>query len=113
MNKPSSGILSSLHNFWEDEISRMTKIQPAQSKQILKESTEILEDWEDPAVTSRNKEPARASYCPYGTPEEAARFNRAVEEINRRRSLREKGTGPMPMPQPMSPPMSQPGPRPN
>ena len=47
------------------------------------------------------------------TPEEAARFNRAVEEINRRRSLREKGTGPMPMPQPMSPPMSPPGPRPN
>ena len=34
------------------------------------------------------------------TPEEAARFNRAVEEINRRRSLREKGTGLGPMPQP-------------
>jgi hypothetical protein len=33
------------------------------------------------------------------TPEEAARFNRAVEEINRRRALREKGTGPGPMPQ--------------
>jgi hypothetical protein len=41
------------------------------------------------------------------TPEETARFNRAVEEINRRRALREKGgtTGPnsMPMPMPGSP----------
>lgn len=45
------------------------------------------------------------------TPEEAARFNRAVEEINRRRALREKSPGPMPMLQPPSP--SQPGPRPN
>ena len=34
------------------------------------------------------------------TPEEAARFNRAVEEINRRRALREKNPGPLPMPQP-------------
>lgn len=31
------------------------------------------------------------------SPEEAARYNRAVEEINRRRALREK-SGPMPMP---------------
>jgi hypothetical protein len=35
------------------------------------------------------------------SPEEAARYNRAVEEINRRRALREKG-GPMPMPGQMS-----------
>ena len=34
------------------------------------------------------------------TPEEAARFNRAVEEINRRRALREKGQYPMPQPKP-------------
>lgn len=34
------------------------------------------------------------------TPEEAARFNRAVEEINRRRSLREKSSLPVPGPTP-------------
>ncbi len=33
------------------------------------------------------------------SPEEAARFNRAVEEINRRRALREKSPGPLPRPQ--------------
>ena len=32
------------------------------------------------------------------SPEEAARFNRAVEEINRRRALRERNPGPIPMP---------------
>jgi hypothetical protein len=35
-----------------------------------------------------------------GSPEEAARFNRAVEEINRRRALREKGPVPTPNPPP-------------
>lgn len=34
------------------------------------------------------------------SPEEAARYNRAIEEINRRRALREKGPGAMPMPPP-------------
>ena len=34
------------------------------------------------------------------TPEETARYNRAVEEIARRRALRERGPGPMPMPMP-------------
>lgn len=44
------------------------------------------------------------------TPEEAARYNRAVEEISRRRMAREKGTGPGPMPSPTSNPV--PGPMP-
>lgn len=35
------------------------------------------------------------------TPEETARFNRAVEEINRRRALRGKGADPNSMPVPM------------
>ncbi len=34
------------------------------------------------------------------SPEEAARFNRAVEEINRRRALRDKSPGPTPTPMP-------------
>ena len=42
------------------------------------------------------------------SPEEAMRFNRAVEEINRRRALREKSPGPMPNPRPNP----TPGPRP-
>jgi hypothetical protein len=46
------------------------------------------------------------------TPEETARYNRAVEEIARRRALREKGPGPMPMPGPTSGPMPVPGPTP-
>jgi len=44
------------------------------------------------------------------TPEETARYNRAVEEIARRRALREKGPGPMPTPGPMSGPMPSPTP---
>jgi len=43
-----------------------------------------------------------------GTPEEKARFNRAVEEIKRRRDLREKG----PVPMPNSNKVSSPGPMP-
>lgn len=42
------------------------------------------------------------------TPEETARYNRAVEEIARRRALREKG--PMPMPSPTPGQMPVPGP---
>jgi hypothetical protein len=44
------------------------------------------------------------------TPEETARYNRAVEEIARRRALREKGPGPMPTPGPKSGPMPIPAP---
>lgn len=44
------------------------------------------------------------------TPEEAARFNRAVEEINRRRALREKSPGPVPAP--TTNPVTSPGPLP-
>ncbi len=40
------------------------------------------------------------------SPEEAARFNRAVEEINRRRAMREKSPGPGPVP------VAGPGPQP-
>lgn len=40
------------------------------------------------------------------TPEDAVRFNRAVEEINRRRALREKGVNPSPGPMPMPNPTS-------
>ena len=43
-----------------------------------------------------------------GTPEEAARFNRAVEEINRRRALREKGPLPTPNPAGTQGPMPRP-----
>ncbi len=48
------------------------------------------------------------------TPEETARYNRAVEEIARRRALREKGPMPMPIPTPgaTSGPMPMPVPPP-
>jgi hypothetical protein len=51
-----------------------------------------------------------------GSPEEVARYNRAVEEINRRRALREKGTGAGPVPSsipgaPSASPVPQPPPR--
>lgn len=46
-----------------------------------------------------------------GSPEEAARFNRAVEEINRRRALREKGPVPVPTPAPANTPGPVPQPR--
>jgi hypothetical protein len=46
------------------------------------------------------------------TPEESARFNRAVEEINRRRALREKTPIPGPMPSPTANPAAGPGPVP-
>ena len=45
------------------------------------------------------------------SPEEAARYNRAVEEINRRRAMREKG-GPMPTPGQTPSPGSAPVPTP-
>ena len=73
MNNATTGVLSGLHNFWEDEISRMTKIQSTSSDQILKESAVKLEDWEDPGITSINKETARAAYITYGSEEEASR----------------------------------------
>jgi hypothetical protein len=46
-----------------------------------------------------------------GSPEETARFNRAVEEINRRRALREKGPGAAPVPS-SNPPGANSGPLP-
>jgi hypothetical protein len=46
------------------------------------------------------------------TPEETARYNRAVEEIARRRALREKGPVPLPGPTPGQMPGPAPGPAP-
>ena len=57
----------------------------------------------DSAATGPRPIPGAAGVGPVPkppSPEEAARYNRAVEEINRRRALREKGPVPMPTPMP-------------